>query len=210
MYVPDIAGGAQFIRLILKKRGLGKRRSFFTKGVDNYRRALRALLKSVDPTGRITERKIVSYLFYRIACIADVTQAVAITGREHELARTRMYYTTPQLKVLRDVYVKALWDVVPYVYKAAGRRLRLDYAAVIDPTVVHVGSRLCPTRDAAKKAITKLQEAIKKAASYQSWEGFVTYHNYFTVSVRSLPLDSSIGADAHQRGLRLGALISSV
>lgn len=181
MYVPDIAGGAQFIRLILKKRGPGKRRTFFTKGIDEYRRALRKLLKSVDASGRITEQKIVSYLFHRIACITDVTQAVAITGREHELARTRIYYTTPQLKVLREAYVKALWDIVPFVYKAAGRKLRLDYAAVIDPTVVHVGSRLCPTREAAKKAIAKLQKAIKKAVNYRTWDEFVVYHNYFTL-----------------------------
>lgn len=182
MYVPDLAGGAQFVRHLVKRKEYQGKQALFSHGISEYRRALRTLLKEVDPSGRITEQKVTSYLFHRLVCVSgDITQAVAITGREHALAQTRIYYTTHSLNVLRKAYVKALWDIVPPVYKAAGRKPRMDYAAAIDPAVVHVGSRLCPTRDAAKKAITKLQKAIKKAANYRSWDELVTYHNYFTL-----------------------------
>ncbi len=182
MYVPDIAGGAQFVRHLMRRKEYRDRKSPFSRSITHYRRTLRALLKSVDPSGRITEQKAVSYLFHRIACVSgDVTQAVAITGREHELAQARIYYTTHSLKVLRDAYVKALWNIVPFVYKASGRKLRLNYAAVVDPADVHVGSRLCPTRNAARTATEKLQEAIKKAARYHTWDEFIVYHNHFTL-----------------------------
>ena len=182
MYVPDIAGGAQFVRHLMKRKEYRDRKSPFSRSITQYRQTLRALLKSVDSSGRITEQKVVSYLFHRIACVSgDVTRAVAITGREHELAQTRIYYTTHSLKVLRDAYVKALWDIVPFVYKASGRKLRLNYAAVVDPADVHVGSRLCPTRNTARTVTEKLQEAIKKAARYRTWDEFIVYHNYFTL-----------------------------
>ncbi|TAM43582.1 MAG: site-specific integrase [Gammaproteobacteria bacterium] len=182
MYVPDLAGGAQFVRELVSRKEYQNREELFSRSVSEYRRALRALLKTIDPSKRITVEKVRSYLFHRIACVSgDVTQAVAITGCEHELAQTRIYYTTHSLKVLRNVYVKALQEIVPFVYRALGREPRLDFAEAVEPATIHVGSRFCPTREAARETTAKLRNAIKKATSYRTREEFADYHNYFTL-----------------------------
>ncbi|MAL97488.1 MAG: hypothetical protein CL583_03465 [Alteromonadaceae bacterium] len=183
VYLPDIAGGADFL-LQLRRRAGGKRQPAlpFGRPLKDYKGAVRHLFKTLDDSGRTTERKLESFLFHRIASIhGDVTEAVALTGQGHALAQVRAFYATPSIDHLRNVYKSAVETIQQQVYAASGIEHAVARSAVPEAGQKHVGSRLCARFESVTKAVSNLQKELKQTAHFLTFEDFISYHNLFTL-----------------------------
>lgn len=179
-WLPDIAGGSRFVEALSFPR---KDRAYrvFSKTTSRYRKSIKAILQEADETKRITIGKLERYLFNRIARgTGDVTEAAVLTGQSHRLAQTRIFYTTPNIKSLRELYVRTVNEILPSLPATKDGVVNLNPAAT-DFETLHVGSRLCATVDAVKMAIFALQQDLKSASRYDSFTQFSRYHNLLTL-----------------------------
>lgn len=182
VHLPDIAGGAHFVRHLRERKEYSKKNKPFARKLGVYRRAIQKVFAEIKTGERLNEHKIRSYLFHRIAVASgDVTQAVALTGQDHLLAEVRMFYSTPTVDSLRAIYVDAVTDVASYVYRAAGMTVPPPYASVPAVQNRHVGSRACATKEAVQQAVGKLKEAVESARTYGDQKQFAKYHNLYTL-----------------------------
>jgi len=179
--LPDIAGGAQFIIQLMNRDKYRNKKIPFGRKIEEYKKAIRLLIGEMNRSERITERKIESFLFHRIASVhGDITQAVALTGQNHVLAQSRIFYSTPKMNHLRDVYIKSVEGIINPVYKAANIVNPKHFASVPRIDNRHVGSRLCAKTETVSSAISNLKVALERMKHYKTRSEFVHYHNLYT------------------------------
>ncbi len=155
---------------------------------DNYETRLRSLLRRIDPSGRTVPQKIGKALFQHILerTGGDLASAALLTRTNHYLASVRRFYATPAISHLQGIYCDAT--------RSLAQELRLGghSAQSAAPTVGNqgnhpsaVGSRLCPTRNAVKRAVRLLKLQIRKPsqpeADGNSRVGFIRRHNWYTL-----------------------------
>jgi hypothetical protein len=201
MNLPDAAGAAKFVRRLLELRALFAQQTetnsqqpiapdpdidsvyVFPRHVETYRKELRKLLAEIDPSGRITESKIQNFLFQLIVqhSKGNVTDACIISAVHHPLSRVRLFYSTPQIAKLQQTYVTAVSKVINQIDRHPASDSVSQLLPVYADKSLYVGSRLCPTYDAVKDAITSLKDEINNPFNPVSISAFIRHHNLFTL-----------------------------
>lgn len=188
------------------RKGRSDEGFLFTGGLETYRAGLRKWLKdgSNDLTGRLTIGRLSSFLFNRLTAVTgDVTAAVAVTGQDHPLAHTQLFYSTWNVSEIQKIYSKATGTIVEQAYLAANlpppRRL-------VDPPMAaesYVGARLCARPDAVRRAVLRLQEDLIAKKAITDRAGSITHHNLYTLYTVLL-----FGYSTSMRAIRTPYLIS--
>lgn len=188
--LPDVAQTGIFINLLLdhhqdnrsQETTQNTSRTFrvFRRRSDTLRHNLKALLKELDPTGRLTEAKLNRFMFNRLLqeSNGDICAASMLAGEEHPLARVRLFYSVVPVKELQQKYIDTTSELVGLLYAAAGKQHGSAQPPAIDDGARHVGSRLCPTLDTVKHAIAKLKQAIQISAKS---DDIIDHHNLYTL-----------------------------
>lgn len=166
--LPDTGFTSRYIELLSEqlpraddKSEKGKR--VFISHETNLRANLKKLLTELDPTGRLTESKLSKFLFFRILdeSKGDVCLASMITGDEHRLAHVRLFYSMIPVERLQRIYCDATQKIVSFLF-AAMRKENTLVSPLLTPTKDrYVGSRLCPTLNAVKFAIKRINDEIE-------------------------------------------------
>lgn len=187
--LPDVAQTGIFINLLLdhqdnrsQETTQNTSRNFrvFRRRPDTLRHNLKALLKELDSTGRLTETKLNRFMFNRLLqeCDGDICAASMLAGEEHPLARVRLFYSVVPVKELQQKYINATVELVKFLYATAGKQHSFVQPPAIDDGARHVGSRLCPTLDTVKRAIVELKRAIQISAKS---DDIIDHHNLYTL-----------------------------
>ena len=180
VWLPDLMNCNWFVRRA--RTGESTRRVFLLPE-SKYRGRLRKWLADNFPGSRITETKITNFLalrLFREDC--DPAVIAAITGREHRLARVRLFYTATDMKYIREQYRQAIASMKVQVYAALGKDAAPEPEFDLDLLQGgSVGSRLCPTRDSTRGMVRRLIEDIQIASEYSNRSDFIRYHNLYTL-----------------------------
>ena len=146
-----------------------------------YQKRLRQLLQTLDSGTRLTESGISKFLFTRILRTSggDLTAAAIITGNDLQLAKVKLLYACPLVSRLQTLYVQVANTVNQELWhtkqKDPPNSLQID---VVDHQI-YIGSRHCPTRDAVRQAIAKLQCELPRCSATLNLQ---RYHNLFTLT----------------------------
>lgn len=125
------------------------------------REQLHDLLKELDPSGRLTEQKISTFLFNRILEVSqgDICAASIICGQAHPLARVRLFYSVYSVEALQKLYLSAVEGLSGQLLKARQSKITITSPSLPE-NPYSVGSRLCPNFEAAKDAVNNLKMGL--------------------------------------------------
>ena len=141
-------------------------------------------LADFSPDRRITKDKISNALWEQLVLrYGDSTIASCITGRKHHLSKVRIFYTSPSIAKLQQAYLSVVEEVNIQIQKAAGRPVALPklWMPSQDKQESCVGARMCPTVEAVKALFANLKTDLKSARNYADWDGFIQFHNLYTL-----------------------------
>lgn len=188
-YVEDIANTHYYINLLRKLRQSADE-NIQLKSKQNYHlfrhrpekllANLKSLLNELDPTGRLTVSKLSRFMFGRMLRITngDICAASMISGEEHVLAHVRLFYTMLPIVLLEKYYFEETQNVVILVKQISStKNIQIDKPTNFNQNRF-VGSRLCPTKNAVKAAVSNLHQAILEAANSKS---LIEFHNLYTL-----------------------------
>ena len=162
----------------------------------SYVDCIRILLKSWDPTGRLTLNKITSTLSGRVMSESgnDAVAAAMITGTKSRLSNVAMHYACRELSFLQGIYQKS---VVNFMDEAEGDwRYPHGYYSVRpgpsplptngrkyegrSPETRFVAKRLCPQDETFRRAFSRLIQDLKHKPHRSSTDRWLKYHNLYT------------------------------
>ena len=182
--LPDISTTHAYIKLLLEHRQKSRQGShddflLFHRKLDTLKKNLMALLKEMDPSGRLTPHKASVFLQNRILKVTkgDLCAASLICGEPHPLARVRLFYSVLSAEMLQEIYLKAIRELVDQMLQAGQKQFNVPTAQV-QPLPRFVGSRLCPTFDAVRNAVAALKcDFLSARPPFDSPEA----HNLYTL-----------------------------
>lgn len=132
---------------------------------------------------RLTESRLARFLFTRLlkASGGDLTATAIITGNAVGLSRVKLFYACPRISRLETLYTQVAESVNEELWRAM--RKEPPKPAQYSPCRrnTYIGNRLCPTRDAVRKAITRLQSELQSSGQSSTVEGQQQYHNLLTL-----------------------------
>lgn len=197
MKIPDSRRLSMAIEAYSKWNGLkGDYFRLFQRDLEHYQRNARVLLKSLDPSGRLTLGKIASVLFARIMSLTgnDAVAATMITGTKHRLSTVSMHYACREMAPLRDIYQEVVRSLAHEITSIeASWRLNEPSCAPESDTwhsgplkpsegethnALCLGRRLCPSSDRFRQAVTSLVGELTKP--YSSKSRWIHFHNLYT------------------------------
>ena len=182
-YLPDLLNVGPLIihyRNYLKQQPRKRRLTskIFYRNLSEYKKGLKLFLKNCPPSisDRITLAKIQHFtLNQMISEIGDVTAASSVTGHEHELAGTRIHYTTLSIDYLRSSYTQAFTPIL----KNMGECIEPDEIEKTK-TPVYIGARHCLKKEGVKQAIKAISDDMRVAKMGRSDTPFIEFHNLLT------------------------------
>jgi len=179
-YMPDVFSVAENINKYREKyQAVKKRRSIFNGERKKYIKSINKILSEISNCDRLTVRKIESFIFYQIASESNnVTAASMITGFDHSLVQTKLFYTSHKLEYLRNIYLKAISPLLLETEKHISKR---TVAALKKEQVI--GARNCVSMDGYQQSISNIKKSLGEMKKYNGWDEFVNYHNVYTVYV---------------------------
>lgn len=182
MFMPDVAHGARFVLDLLARSEYPNKTQPFMRETAVYASSLRKMLKQIDASGRITAQKLASWLFHRLVVTSgDIAAAVAITGEFNTLAEARIFYSTPSLDRLRDIYRAAVEELVTRISAIAGKNPPKTKSGVRFYADKHVGSRLCATEAAVRGAVALLKKELAGGSTGADEGTRILHHNLYTL-----------------------------
>lgn len=188
--LPDVAHTGIFIQLLLNAQTRQSENTeqptttranrLFRHRPETLRSNFKALLSTLDSTGRLTESKLSKFLFGRLLTETrgDICAASMIAGEEHLLSHVRLFYSVIQVDYLRRCYIKATQDVVKLLQAATGKEGKTTQILAAENRDRFVGSRLCPTRVAVEMAILNLKRDVMLA---KQGGDFIRHHNLYSL-----------------------------
>lgn len=182
-WLPDATGVVEYLVNYREYHQQDKKTGkLFLRPVENYEQEIKSILKEEINTSLVGEgvtlHKIGNFLFQQIVGeTGDVTAAAYITGQGHYAANVTIFYTTPSLNTLREIYSRAMHPVISEIVFANKKRLLQIKKAVDDE---HVGARHCVTKSGYQYAVAKIKSDLKALADYSDWDEFVAFHNLYT------------------------------
>jgi hypothetical protein len=194
--LPDVADGSFLVRKLLKSRAgtpvskaaeesqqpssSKSRARVFPHKTAWYRKRLQRLLQTLDPGTRVTESRLSKFLFTRIlrASGGDLTAAAITTGNDLRLAKVKLFYACPLVSRLQTFYVQVADSVNQELWRTIQKEPPKSVHIDVDNRNIYIGSRLCPTRDAVRQAIRRLQCELQRSPAIL---GLQRYHNLFTL-----------------------------
>jgi hypothetical protein len=184
--LPDLIGITPFVKRHLERRTRIEHGSaLFQATPEILETRVMNWLKRYSPDGRITIAKLAGTLWSNIyQDWGDPAFASCITGELHPLARVRLFYTTPSIRLLREGYVSAVSTLADQAYAILGKPSHLAHSVLQEPEtdgLAAVGARLCPTTKAVRGLFTRLVEDVAEASQYTDRAGFIRYHNLLTL-----------------------------
>ncbi|MDE2623254.1 MAG: site-specific integrase [Betaproteobacteria bacterium] len=182
--LPDISTTHGYINLLTDKRNSSSQRTIndfrlFHRQPGTLKNNLMALLKEMDPTGRLTPHKASIFLHNRIMQVTrgDICAASLICGDLHRLARVRLFYSILTAETLQKIYLEATKELVGQLLHAGNKQFPVQNPA-IEQSDCFVGSRFCPKTESVIKAISGLKSDLRSAGSpSESHEA----HNLYTL-----------------------------
>ena len=182
MFIPDVARGARFVVDLLVRSEYPDKTRPFMREPRVYATSLSRMLKQIDASGRITKQKLTSWLFHRLVIASgDIAAAVAITGKFNTLAEARIFYSTPDLNRLRNIYLVAVDELVVRISMIAGKASPTTTVAMLSYVDKHVGSRLCATESAVRRAVASIKTRLADGVAGIDERTVVSYHNLYTL-----------------------------
>lgn len=177
--LPDLAGSAQLITLLLKAfpRLSGQVFTYQTEQLDAEIKAL--LLELGDGDGRYTRTKLRSYLLHQIVTdTQDVAAASMLSGVEIPSAQTPRFYLQLDANHLRKIYTTSLMRVLTQVYACAG----LAYEPVdLNPVQQGgLGATHCLLPKTIASNVSAMASKLRKKASGRLSE-MLAWHNCYTL-----------------------------
>lgn len=190
-YVEDVSKTHHYVNLLQKYRAdvensneINSKQNYhlFRHRPEKLLANLKSLLSELDITGRLTGTKLSKFMFNRMlrATNGDICAASMIAGEEHTLAHVRLFYSVMPIKLLERYYSNESQIVVlllKHALKIKNFDFELDKLTNFNQNQF-VGSRLCPTKNAVKSAVSKLHQAIQEAANSKN---FIEFHNLYTL-----------------------------
>jgi len=187
--LPDVAHTGRFIELLLQAQikqsknietPSTRANRLFRHRPETLRSNFKALLSTLDSTGRLTESKLSKFLFGRLLTetSGDICAASMIAGEAHLLSHVRLFYSVIHVEYLRQCYIKATQDVVGLLHAAAAKKSKSPQLPPADESDRFVGSRLCPTRAAVETAILKLKNDLLSAKQAGD---LIRHHNLYSL-----------------------------
>jgi hypothetical protein len=195
--LPDVADGSHLVRKLLELRvdrlankptnkgahaSLSRAR-VFPHNTAWYRKRLQKLLETLDSRTRMTESTLSKVLFNRIlrASGGDLTATAIITGNDSRLARVKLFYACPLVSRLQTLYVQVADSANQELWRAIRKDPPKSIHIDIFNNDIYIGSRLCPTRDAIRQAIGRLQGELLCCGRPSTVLELQHYHNLFTL-----------------------------
>jgi hypothetical protein len=200
--LPDVADGSLLVRELLAQQGrfgYGTNRNdlrsdsdtkasrtsarVFRKSREWYEWKVKALLSEGDSQSRVTRTRIANVMLTRVLSEAkgDLTAAAIITGRRLPLAHVKLFYACPSVRRLQSIYCKAAASVDRELSSLAGSAPVRKAPISFDPGEKYVCNRACPTVQAVRDAIRRLQDEMNRSSRYTTHAGFRRYHNLYTL-----------------------------
>jgi len=160
-----------------------KEQKLFLRLQSEYEQPVKAILKNeINKTligDGITLHKIENFLFQQIVAEkGDVTAASYITGQGHHASNVTIFYTTPELNVLRSIYKLAI-DPIALEIHGAYNTVRIKKTFDTE----HVGARHCVRLPGYRQAIDAIKADLRVLSDYSDWKEFVEFHNTYTAYV---------------------------
>lgn len=202
--LPDHIGIAMgIIHLAQKNRYTGDF-YLFQRPLEYYTTHAQTLLRSWDPSGRLTLNKISSTMFARVMSVSgnDVVAATMITGNTHRLSKVPMYYACRPLGSIQEIYRQTVNDLLSEILKEDRSGLstlwepRLSDAQLIEGTEeydraplldrlealdsIYIAARACPRTDAFRQAVLALKASLRKPYKSSSDEAWIEFHNRYS------------------------------
>ena len=149
----------------------------------DYQKSIRAFLKNVPKSisDRLSHTKLSAFLQHRIIVeTGDSTLAAMISGEDHELAGTRIFYTLLSITYLKHHYQKVmqpLMDAVGIISDPLNA-YKTDYVP-FQNELIYVGARNGLKFSVFHKAIKRLRRKLKQSMKKQG-DAMITYHNLYT------------------------------
>ena len=188
-YLDDLINIRNYLKVLTEKRQWKfpkkdkkdiKNYYLFQRPVPELLKSLKDLLGDIDPTGRLTINKLSKFMFSQllIQMKGDICAASIIAGVEHPLAHVRMFYSMIPVSKIQKHYFDKVKEIVDLVQKARPVENKLKDIPLTVEQDFYVGSRLCPTFDAVKKAVDKLHNEMQIARRKHDE---IRFHNLYTL-----------------------------
>lgn len=180
--LPDQFNLARFFRPLVQEQTAVSAPLFRTDS-QTLEKRLRQWLKAYSPDGRISIAKISGMLWRNLHSeCGDPALASCVTGELHNLARVRLFYSTPSVAILQGLYL----TVTSRIARRLRTQLGLEPPSTDAVIASHqqlgaVGARLCPTPAAVSAYVSNLQKTLINAAEYSDRSGFCRFHNLYTL-----------------------------
>ncbi len=176
----------------------------FQSSLKDYTTNTQILLRSWDPSGRLTLNKISSALFGRVMSMSgnDVVAATMITGNTHRLSKVPMYYACRTLGSIQEIYrqtvndllseigredrtgLSSLWDLRWSDAQRIERTKGHDGAKLLDElearNSIYIAARACPRTDAFRQAVLAIKASLRKPYRSSSDEAWIEFHQRYT------------------------------
>lgn len=159
----------------------------FQTDIQTLEKLLREWLKRYSPDGRVTVTKISNMLWRKLFNeFGDPAIVSCITGQMHHLARVRLFYTTPKISMLQEIYLSVTQRIAGLFNTALGHEQNANegFSPPEPPRPQPsgaVGARMCPSHIAVRTYVSRLKEALSTAARYSDRGEFCRYHNLYTL-----------------------------
>lgn len=174
------------MRGAIQDRILGPSESalLFRSSGGEIHRGISALLRSFDPSGRLTESKIARRLWTSIIAYTggDVVAAAMLSGQDRMASKVAMFYACRNLARLQEIYGATVWRLRSQIWREAGCELPRVYQ-ITDAADIYISKRICPTVEAVRAAVARLIDDLENAEPLITPEEVRAYHNRFTLYV---------------------------
>ncbi len=179
-YTPDIFNVAKNIDKYREEyQPVKKRGHIFHGEKGSYIKGVNKILREISDCDRLTIHKIETFIFYQIISESNnITASSMITGFNHPLVQTKLFYTSHNIKYLRKIYL----DAINPLLSKNERHINEHAVANVKKEQI-IGARDCVSIDAYQHAISKLKNSLNDLRKYRGWKEFIKYHNIFTVYV---------------------------
>jgi hypothetical protein len=198
--LPDLIGIKVAIDSLAQSYGLrGDYIRLFQKPPDEYMKNARSILKSWDPSGRLTLNKISSTLFARVMSASgnDMVAATMITGNKHHLSDVPMYYACRQMSAIQKIYARAVFQLRDEITTAeTGAKMTTSaWQAPVDDSdgedkdlqtenerinALYIGRRLCPRNEKVRESVRALKNDLRKPYKSSPDQAWITFSNLYT------------------------------
>jgi len=172
---------------VLKRAPAGKSITLFPREPAAYLVEIRTFLSMVNEMKRcrLTPKKVEMAFFEYVSHSpeSDISKAILITGRNHQLGATALHYTSQPIKKLQKTCLTVFYELCFDFVGVQSPALRLSDFNLPGDSEAFAGSTVCPTKETVKELARSLKERLEvfRRQYDATFDRLSTLHNDMTI-----------------------------